>query len=259
MAATQETRRDERVAAVLALASARQGAAPVTLDGFAHEYFRQVDVEDLDERTPEDLLGALLSHWQFGAQRQPGVPKVRVISPSPGEDGWGSHHTVVEIVNDDMPFLVDSVSMEIHRRGLMVHLLVHPIYAVRRDARGLLQSIGPRASAPEQPRESWMYIEVDRLVDSAQRAALAAGIERVLADVRAAVTDWQPMLARLRDASAELAQLPPGVSVEEATESRAFLDWLADDHFTLLGYRQHDLVEEDGTLALKLVDRKSVV
>jgi hypothetical protein len=98
--------------------------------GVAREYFRQVDLEDLDERTPEDLLGALLSHWQFGAQRKPGAPKVRVFSPSPGEDGWGSRHTVVQVVNDDMPFLVDSVSMEIARQGLALHLIVHPIFAV---------------------------------------------------------------------------------------------------------------------------------
>jgi glutamate dehydrogenase len=253
MAATQETRRDERVAAVLALAGARQGSAPATLDGFAHEYFRQVDPEDLDERTPEDLLGALLSHWQFGAQRKPGAAKVRVISPSPGEDGWGSRHTIVEIVNDDMPFLVDSVSMEIHRQGLAVHLLVHPIYAVQRDARGRLQSIAPRGAAPELPRESWMYVEVDRLVDAQQRSALCTGIERVLADVRAAVVDWKPMVARMREASAELANTPPGVPPDEAAECRAFVDWLAEDHFTLLGYRQHELVEEGDGLALKLV------
>jgi len=254
MAATQETRHDEQIAAVLALATARQAApAAETLDGFAHEYFRQVDVEDLEERTPEDLLGALLSHWQFGAQRTPGAPKVRVFSPSPGEDGWGSRHTIVEIVNDDMPFLVDSVSMEIHRQGLTLHLLVHPVYAVQRDARGLLQSIAPRLGAPDLPRESWMYIEVDRLVDGQQRAALCRGIERVLADVRAAVSDWKPMLARLAQAGSELAAVPAGVSAEEAAESRAFLDWLADGHFTLLGYRQHDLVEEGGGLALKLV------
>ncbi|GAB3767733.1 NAD-glutamate dehydrogenase [Ramlibacter monticola] len=254
MTVTTENQREERIAAVLALAASRPGqAAAQPLNGFGHEYFRQVDVEDLDERTPEDLLGALLSHWQFGAQRQPGAPKVRVFSPSPGEDGWGSRHTIVEIVNDDMPFLVDSVSMEIHRQGLALHLLVHPVYAVQRDAKGSLQSIAPRASAPELPRESWMYIEVDRLVDAEQRANLCRGIERVLADVRAAVSDWKPMQERLREASAELASPPANVSPEEAAESRAFLDWLADGHFTMLGYRQHDLVEEGEDLALKLV------
>ncbi|HEX7888423.1 MAG TPA: NAD-glutamate dehydrogenase [Ramlibacter sp.] len=255
MAATiTEAQREERIAALLARAADRPApASAVPLDGFAREYFRQVDLEDLDERTPEDLLGALLSHWQFASQRPPGAPKVRVFSPSPGADGWGSRHTIVQVVNDDMPFLVDSVSLEIARHGLALHLIVHPIFAVQRDANGVLQSVQPRHSAPDLPRESWMYIEVDRTVDAGQRAALAQGIERVLADVRAAVTDWQPMVARLHDAAKALEQPPAGVSPEEAAESRAFLAWLAEDHFTLLGYRQHDLLEEDGNLVLRSV------
>lgn len=253
MAALTEVQREERIAAVVARAEARAAPADVPLDTFSREYFRQVDVDDLDERTPEDLLGALLSHWQFASQRQPGAPKVRVFSPSPGADGWGSRHTIVQVVNDDMPFLVDSVSLEIARQGLALHLIVHPIFAVRRDARGLLQSVAPRHAAPELPRESWMYIEVDRIVDPEQRAALGQGIERVLADVRAAVGDWKPMQARLREVQAELSAPPPGVALEEAAESREFLQWLGDEHFTLLGYRQHDLVGSDGDLALQPV------
>ena len=250
MAALTEIQREERIAAVLARADSRQPPAEgVPLDTFSREYFRQVDVDDLDERTPEDLLGALLSHWQFASQRQPGAPKVRVFSPSPGADGWGSRHSIVQVVNDDMPFLVDSVSLEIARHGLGQHLIVHPIFAVQRDARGVLQSVAPRSAAPDLPRESWMYIEIDRIVDPEQRAALAHGIERVLADVRACVVDWKAMLARLHEARDELGSPPPGVPAEEAEESRAFLQWLAEDHFTLLGYRRHDLVEEGGSLA----------
>jgi glutamate dehydrogenase len=253
MAASTDLQRDERIAAVLALAARQVPKEREPLAGFAHEYFRQVDLDDLSERTAEDLLGALLSHWQFGAQRKPGAPKVRVFSPSPGEDGWGSRHSVVQVVNDDMPFLVDSVSMEISRQGLGLHLIVHPIYAVQRDAKGLLQAIRPRLEAPELPRESWMYIEVDRMVDAQQRAELCAGIERVLGDVRAAVGDWEPMLARLREATAELEKTPPGLPAEQVAESRAFLQWLADEHMTLLGYRQHDLVEQGGEIELRLV------
>src|SRR5688572_2114654 len=216
MAASADTQREERVAAVLALAASRQAPPDrQPIAGFAHEYFRQVDIDDLSERTAEDLLGALLSHWQFGSQRKPGAPKVRVFSPSPGEDGWGSRHTVVQVVNDDMPFLVDSVSMEIRRQGLGLHLIIHPIYAVQRDTGGVLQAIKSRKDAPELPRESWMYIEVDRLVDPAQRAQLAAGIERVLNDVRASVVDWQAMRARLQEAIAELEQAPASVPAAE--------------------------------------------
>lgn len=249
-----ELLRAERVDAVLALAAARLGAQEAQrLEVYAREYFRQVDAEDLAERSPEDLLGALLSHRQFGGQREAGTAKVRVFSPSLGEDGWGSRHSVVEIVNDDMPFLVDSVTMELNRQGHNLHLIIHPIYAVERDAQGALETIRPRAEAPEMPRESWMYVEIDRLVDAEQRGRLAAGIEQVLADVRAAVTDWKAMLARLREAADELAQAPASLPAGQVAESRAFLEWLGDEHFTLLGYRQHDLVEDQGQPALRLL------
>ncbi|RYY98619.1 MAG: NAD-glutamate dehydrogenase, partial [Comamonadaceae bacterium] len=254
-AASTDIQREERIAAVLALAASRRDRpVPADFERFAREALRRVDPDDLRERSPDDLLGALLSHLQLGAQRQPGTPRLRVFSPSPGEDGWGSRHSIVQIVNDDMPFLVDSVSMEIARQGLAVHLLVHPVYAVQRDAQGRLQAIRPRKEAPEQPRESWMTIEVDRMVDAARRAELAAGIERVLADVRVAVADWQPMRARLQDAIATIDQAPAALPPDEVAESRAFLQWLVEDHFTLLGYRRHDLVDDEaGHPSLRLV------
>ena len=255
MASTNAALRAERVEAILALAVARGGAQHTeAFETFTREYFRQVDIDDLLERSPDDLLGALLSHWRLGAQRAAGAPKVRVFSPSPGEDSWGSRHSVAQIVNDDMPFLVDSVSMEITRQGLGLHLVVHPVYAVERDAQGRLQAIHPRSEAPQLPCESWMHIEVDRLLDAGRRAALAEGIERVLADVRAAVDDWGPMQARLQEAIATLATAPAGVPDDEVAESRAFLAWLAEDHFTLLGYRRHDLVQDAaGEPSLRLV------
>ena len=208
MAAVTESQREERIAAVLARAGAGQpGVDGVPLDTFSREYFRQVDLEDLDERSRGPAGRAAVA---LAARRAApaGAPKVRVFSPTPGADGWGSRHTIVQVVNDDMPFLVDSVSLEIARQGLAIHLIVHPIFAVQRDARGVLQSVVPRR-VPHLPRESWMYIEVDRMVDAQQRAALASGIERVLADVRAAVGDWKAMVARLHGAREEPMRTGP--------------------------------------------------
>ncbi len=239
----------------LALAHAPAGERAL-IEVFAREYFRQVDPDDIVERSAEELMGALLSHWQFGARREPGKPKVRVLSPTAAEHGWVSRHTVIEMVNDDMPFLVDSTTMEINRRGSTLHLIVHPIFAVERNADGTLKSIRPRSphgTADDTPRESWMHVEVDRLVEPQMRADLQEDIERVLGDVRAAVEDWKPMLARLREAVAELDRHPPTPPAEEVAEARAFLQWLFEDHIVLLGYRQHDLVTQQGDDALKLV------
>ena len=168
------------------------------IEGFAREYFRQLDADDLVERRP-DLSGALLSHWQFGATRTPGEPKVRVLSPTLAEDGWASRHSVIEIVNDDMPFLVDSTTTEINRQGLTLHLIVHPIFAVERDAGGRL---GLHPAAPRSPRGRARIVDAHRGRppgrSRSSAAELVAGIERVLGDVRAAVEDWKPMVARLQ-------------------------------------------------------------
>ncbi|RZJ19992.1 MAG: NAD-glutamate dehydrogenase, partial [Haliea sp.] len=246
--------RVERVDAVLALAATRlPGAQFKAISPFAREHFRQFDPDDLAERQDQDLLGGMLSHWQFGAVREPGRAKVRVFSPAVAEHGWGSRHSLVEIVNDDMPFLVDTTTMEINRQGLAPHLIVHPIYAIERDAAGQLTALHPRRDAPQGARESWMYIEIDRLLDSQQRLDLVAGLERVLGDVRAAVDDWKAMVAQLHGAISEMQPPPVSVAADHAAESRAFLQWLAQDHFTLLGYRRHDLVSDAGQVALQLV------
>ncbi len=257
MNTTIETARRERIDAVLALAAPRlQSAQGAAIEAFARAYFHHLDADDLAARTPEDLLGALLSAWQFGAERQPGTTRLRVISPSLAEQGWASRHTVIEAINDDMPFLVDSTTMEINRQGLSLHLIVHPVLVVQRDTQGRLQALHelrPDEHDVQATRESWMHVEVDRLVDPTLRAELAAGLERVLADVRSAVRDWRPMLDRLHEAIAELQPAPPTVPAALAEETRAFLQWLADEHFTLLGYRRHDLANEQGEDLLRLV------
>ena len=257
MPTMNDDQKRERTDLVLSLAAARlQPAQRPLVEAFGREYFRRLDAEDLLARTPEDLLGALLSHWQFGARRDPGHTLVRVLSPAVAENGWASRHTVIDVVNDDMPFLVDTTTMEINRQGLTLHLIVHPLFTVERDAQGQLLSIAPRSEASDAPQarhESWMHIEVDRLVDPQQRAELAAGLERVLGDVRAAVEDFRPMKEQLGRVIAELERAPAALPAAQVQENLAFAQWLAEDHLILLGYRCQDLVREGGEDALRLV------
>ncbi|MEP7283505.1 MAG: NAD-glutamate dehydrogenase, partial [Rubrivivax sp.] len=244
---TAQTQKLEHLDAVVALV--RHKVAPAERDAvsqFVPLLYEQVEPEDLLQRTPEDLYGAALSLWRFAQQRRAGAPRLRVFSPTVAEHGWSSRHTVIEIVNKDMPFLVDSTTMEINRQGLTLHLILHPVLAVERDADGALRQVRERTPQDHARLESMMHVEVDRQVDAAARARLAEGIERVLGDVRAAVDDWPQMLARLKDVIAELAVLPKSVPETEAAETRAFLGWLADENLLLLGYRQHDLVDAGG-------------
>jgi glutamate dehydrogenase len=220
---------------------------------FARLYYAEADPEDLAQRAPADLAGAAAAHLLFGKAFPGGKATVRAYNPVRERDGWASPHTVVEIVNDDMPFLVDSMAMEVHRQGLTLHLLVHPVLRVARDARGEIVSIAKPRESSEGRLESFMHVEVDRQTDPAKLADLAAGIAKVLDDVRAAVDDWKPMQARMLEVISRLESARSGVPHEELAEGRAFLAWLLDHHFTFLGCRDYEIATVHGEDALRIV------
>ncbi len=211
-------------------------------------FYQHVAPADVAGRSTRDLGGAALSLFHFAGRRRPGQAKIRVYNPEPVADGWSSPHTIVEIVNDDMPFLVDSATAAINAGDRVVHLVIHPIVAAERDPSGRLLQIrepdspGPRD--PPGPRESWMQIEITREPDPANLALLTQTMASVLADVRVAVGDWQPMRQTLRALLDELPGPPlPPVSQAELAETQDFLRWLDDDNFTFLGFREYDFAD----------------
>ena len=210
---------------------------------FVRRWLEGVPPGDLLGVDPLDLYGAALAHLRFGRRRPPEGPLVRVYNPALEQHGWQSTHTIVEIVNDDMPFLVDSVGMELARHGLAVHLTVHPVIPVGRDAAGLLVEV-LEAQRPGATVESFMHVEVDRLSDPTRVADLEADLRRVLGDVRAAVRDWRAMRALLARAVEECRPPEEAVPRAELDSVRAFLAWLADDHFVLLGAATYGLVRD---------------
>ena len=224
------------------------------LESLIRLLYGAVAAEDLLEYAVPDLYGAAVALWSFGSQRTPGESKVRAYTPQLEEHGWQSTHTIVEIVHDDMPFLVDSVSMELTRLGCGVHLIIHPVLRVRRDESGALLQVLPHdAPGAEGALESFIHVEVDRETDPASLDRIRVGLDGVLGDVRAAVDDWQAMRGRAAEVIADLDRNPPPVEPEQLDEAKALLEWIVDDHFTFLGYREYDLVEADGGDALRRV------
>ena len=220
---------------------------------FARQYYGQVAPDDLAERTLADLYGAALSHWHFARRFSGGAPKLRVYNPRLEENGWQSTHTVVEIVNDDMPFLVDSITMEVNRQGLTLHLIIHPVLKIRRDARHQIAGVARGRDEPDGRFESLIHVEVDRVTEPSRLQALQEGLLRILGDVRATVQDWKSMRQRVLDIVAELERQPPPTPPADLAEDLAFLRWLADENFTLLGCRDYDLEEVSGEVGLRVV------
>jgi glutamate dehydrogenase len=223
-------------------------------ESFARQYYRWVAPEDIAERSEEALCGAALSHFDLARVRAPDTTKIRIYNPELEADGWEGPHTAVEIVTDDVPFLIDSVGMELNARGFGVHLIIHPVIRVRRDEEGRLLEVLPHgAQADGALAESIIHAEVARHTDPAELERLKAHLERVIGEVRAAVGDWGEMRTRALDLVAELGNDAPPLDADEVAEASAFLAWLEDHNFTFLGYREYELTGKGSDLKLASV------
>ena len=218
------------------------------LRAFVQHYFAGVAADDLASRSVEDLYGSALAHWRTANERTAGKTVLKVYNPRLDEHGWQSTHSVIELVTDDMPFLVDSLRMAVNRLGASVHLVIHPVMVVERDASGRISQVAATHGHDDSASiEAVMQFEVDRQSDSKALAALRSEVEDALASVRSAVEDWQPMRQRLLSVVEELRASPPPLGDEELDEGIEFLLWLADDHFTFLGYREFTLAMDGDT------------
>ncbi|RHW20911.1 NAD-glutamate dehydrogenase [Pseudomonas jilinensis] len=207
---------------------------------FNEQFFGIVSLNELLLRHDTDLLGCTLSFWRFFQSVKGAAEKLRVFNPDTQQHGWQSTHTIVELVHQDSPFLVDTVRMELKRQGYSIHTLQNSVMQVVRDAKGELLTIcAPGESPPDSHPESVMYIEIDRCASASELKAVQAGLKESLAHVRAAVSDFEPMKAEVQ----ALIKLLKGrkanyFSRVERDEAVAYLEWLLDNHFTFLGYEQ---------------------
>ncbi|RPK64088.1 NAD-specific glutamate dehydrogenase [Streptomyces sp. ADI96-02] len=256
-----------RVAAAGAAEGDRPGQDAVL--AYLQRYYLHTAPEDLGGRDPVDVFGAAASHYRLAENRPQGTASVRVHTPTVEENGWTCSHSVVEVVTDDMPFLVDSVTNELSRQGRGIHVVIHPQVVVRRDVTGKLIEVltdgrgtagRPSAKSAEQRAaelphdalvESWIHVEMDRETDRADLQQITADLLRVLSDVRETVEDWDKM----REAALRIADDLPGEPLDdladtEVEEARELLRWLAADHFTFLGYREYELKDDDALAAV---------
>jgi glutamate dehydrogenase len=233
-----------------------QGAGKLTgstAERFLRAFYAHVPPDDIEDESPENLAGQALSVAEFTQTRTPGEAKVRLYNPRPDTHGWSCPHTVVEIVNDDMPFLVDSVTVALNRRDIEVRLVIHPILPIERDASGAFQRLGGGEETEiAGANESVMVLHIEEQ-PTPLHGELKQVLEGVLGDVRRAVEDWRPIRQHCRDIIRELDRTPPRLPKDEVEEAVAFLEWLDDDNFTFLGYREYRF-QGSGRNALAKID-----
>ncbi len=197
-----------------------------------------------DEITAYDAAGLAAiaaSARGFAETKQPGRHKVRVFSPRDTKDGWNEDISVLQIVNDDMPFLVDSVLSLLGELNTSIRLVLHPVFTLSRTRDGKFSGFVDDAAhgAPNVVRESFIHVHIDPVADRTECEELEKQISSVLDDVRTTVLDWQQMRDRVDAAVTFYQTNPPPVAVDELAESIQFLQWLLDNHFTFLGIREY--------------------
>lgn len=230
--------------------------------GFAEALFWRGAAEDIAPYTASELAAIATASWELYQGREPGRHRITIANPSLGVDGGTRQRdvTVIEIVNDDMPFLVDSVMGELAESGLEIRLVLHPILSVSRQVDGRLIGFEGTAgtAANGATRESLIHIHVAKIVSQAERTSLAERIDAALVDVRRAVVDWRTMLARLDSVIDAYRTNPPPLPVDEIAEAVQFLQWLRDDNFTFLGTRDYRLEIESGEERLERIDETAL-
>lgn len=235
---------------------------------FGRRFLRNVPELEAGDDAIADQAAMIAHFFEFLRQRRRGEVKIRVYNPTVAEHGWSSTHTVVELINDDMPFLVDSVAIALSRLELGVHLILHPVIRLQRDQGGHFLDFVDDQEHDEAIAESLIQIRLDRQTSLDALARIERRICSALADVRVAVEDWRTMKQKATAIAGELAQSRSGMDDEELAEAQEFFNWLADDHFTFLGYREYEItgsgddrmlvsVESSGLGLMRVERRKS--
>lgn len=222
---------------------------------FSDLIYSSVSEDEFSQREPQQFFDSIASTWNF-IQDFDGASKVRIYNPDLKRDGWESRYTIIEINHRDMPFLVDSIRMELNRHGIDVHLHIHVPMYIKRTKTGRVSKLDvayDKGLHDGENIETPMYLEIDRMIDTERMQTVQDDLKRILADVRATVTDWKPMRSKMIDIISDLESEPPPLRQDRIGEAVDFLKWVKENHFVFMGSRTYDLVGKGDELVLKTV------
>ena len=209
---------------------------------YLRDYFSGLSEEDLSARSSKDLATCAFHHLKLAKTRRSGETLVNVFNPDVKKDGWKSERTIIEIVVGDTPFLLDSVTAELNRCSIAMHLAIHPAVFVRRSAKGVLEEVisnGKNKDDENISAEAFIHIEISQQPKESLHE-IKNNILAVLTEARLAVRDWATMRGQLGTIIDELEAIKSKLPEKAAVEARDFLNWLHNNHFTFLGYREYD-------------------
>ncbi len=229
------------------------GKTAPLVEQFAHLLYGNMSSLDLAHRNDSDMYGAALSLWSSLNEHKDDAPVIHVFNPSVSKNGWKSSHTIIEVIIQDMPFLVDSIRIALNRLGLSPHLMLNAPLKIVRDKKLEVTELAPIVDDKLKgaTEETIFLIEIDRQSSQQDLDNIKHELLSVVEDIRLTVCDWQPMLSCLKSVIADVkkAKLPGSKSHKEDTLN--FLNWVAANNFTLMGYRSYDVKAVKGDISLE--------
>ncbi|WP_371193113.1 NAD-glutamate dehydrogenase [Glaciecola sp. SC05] len=212
---------------------------------FGQLLFKNMSFNDLNGRSDSDLYGAVISLWHQLQEKQQDIPLIKVINPEIARHGWQSSHTIIQIIVDDMPFLVDSIRMAINRLNITSHLILHTPMHFKRGNR-VTEFVSPESRNQEHQSETVFLIEIDRQSRPADMKKLTDELHSVVSEVSLSVSDWKPMRDKLATITKGFDKSPTISSDDVKEQGKTFLNWLNDHNFTLMGYRYYSVTAIEG-------------
>lgn len=223
---------------------------------FVRQFYLTMALEDLNESGVDELFGLAMHFWQLIEVRQPHEIKISIYNSDVEYNDQKNDHTVIELICDDMSFLVDSLRIVLNRMGLGLYLTVH-MGGIRllRDAERRVIEVLPRSDeqTPDLLVEAPILIKINRQTDSETIRKLELQFRQVLTENRAVIDDWRMMRARVCAIADEASHAPSTISREDVAETRSFLRWLEDHHFTFIGMQDYELVQENKKMLLQAI------
>ncbi len=228
------------------------------LEKFLKVFFNRQEHADLKVLTPKVVADLAWEAWELFGQRLPDESKVQIYELKlPASSG--GNRVIINALNDNMPFLVDSIVGFLNRFNLRARVFLRPMYRVHRDEEGYLDKILEATTSEEgMKQESIIHCEITDPCTPELLKILREEIPAIFRDVRLAVVAWQDMRNEIQDAIKYMVPIPKILLPEQVEESKEFLAWLAEDHFTFLGYREYNLDEVNGVYVPKAIPESAL-
>ncbi|MEN0035987.1 MAG: NAD-glutamate dehydrogenase [Cellvibrio sp.] len=233
------------------------GAELASLQRLAKKYFNYYPLEELVGRRLSDVFGSLYQWWQFIQHYDPKTPKVRLFNPSLAEDGWVCPHTALAVLQKDMPFLVDSIRIELNRRNIAIYTIKSTVLNLMRDANHQLVELidgengqALPSQAGEKTKDALIVMEISMHTDQQELADIVQSLHSILAEVECVVDDYHPMRAAALGTEQNLGFANEALAAADIQQTKAFMRWLTEDKFTFLGYAAYEFKEIDGKKVL---------